>query len=253
MNKELGVSLIMPSYLGEYPGSRSNPVDKFIRAVKSFLDNNEVNKELIIVSDGCQLTNDTYNKLFKNENNIRLITVEKSEFAWPGELRECGRSIAKYDWIGYLDADDYILPFYIKSIVDLIKKYPDTKVFKNNQMFLPILSDEELLKSPRYLDIMPWSKLEDFKKFRESSDGIRVNFLNKTWVLVKVSKINGTWSFVHNKYVSVRWRNSKEMGEDVDFLINLGKEYEINYVDFPGYVICHITNVQDRSQLVYEV
>ena len=46
------ISVIMQSYLGEYPGARSNPKYKFVRAVNSFLLQKHPDKELIIVSDG---------------------------------------------------------------------------------------------------------------------------------------------------------------------------------------------------------
>ena len=58
------VSVIMASFLGSYPGRSSNPEDKFIRAVKSFITQTYENKELIIVSDGCQMTNMLYKNLF---------------------------------------------------------------------------------------------------------------------------------------------------------------------------------------------
>ena len=81
--KEIGISVIMPSYLGEYPGSRSNPKEKFIRAVESFRLQDHSKKELIIVSDGCEITNSIYFERWLNDKNISLIRVEKQK-GWPG-------------------------------------------------------------------------------------------------------------------------------------------------------------------------
>ena len=50
------LSLVMQSYLGEYPGSRQNAVDKFHRAVKSVLNQNNPNWELVVIADGCKIT-----------------------------------------------------------------------------------------------------------------------------------------------------------------------------------------------------
>ena len=47
------ISIIMQSFLGNYPGSRKDPDFKFMRAVKSFQTQLYKNCELIIVSDDC--------------------------------------------------------------------------------------------------------------------------------------------------------------------------------------------------------
>jgi glycosyltransferase involved in cell wall biosynthesis len=136
---ELGITVIMASYLGEYPGSRSNPVQKFIRAVKSFQQQTLQEKQLIIVSDGCGLTNATYEDLFKSDPQITLIRFEKQE-GWPGLLREAARSIAKYEWIMYLDSDDFYLSDYLEKILSIEKTNID--FLKIRKFVMPILNGE---------------------------------------------------------------------------------------------------------------
>ena len=48
------ISVIMASFL--QMGHKTNQDIKFVRAVKSFLNQTYKDKELIIVSDGCQKT-----------------------------------------------------------------------------------------------------------------------------------------------------------------------------------------------------
>ena len=54
----------MQSYLGDYPGSRTEPERKFVRAVNSFLNQTNKNSELIIVSDNCKITEKLYKENF---------------------------------------------------------------------------------------------------------------------------------------------------------------------------------------------
>ena len=250
----MGISVIMASYLGEYPGSRKDPVDKFIRAVKSFLNNTLNEKELIIVSDGCEITNTVYEKHFKNFDNIKLVRVEKREHSWPGELRECGRSIAKYEWITYLDADDYYLRKYLQVLLLIIKENPDHRVFTSTQIAIPIPSDDQLKQWPYFIDISPWGTLNEFRAWRDSKNrnGIIFKSNDIEFVLVQSKSTIGTWCLTHNKYVSSRWRNSKEMGEDANFIQSLIKSENVKSISCPGYMICHITKVDNRDNIVWE-
>ena len=50
------LSVIMPSFLGEYDGCASDRENKFIRSVHSFLENSIDEKELIVVGDNCEIT-----------------------------------------------------------------------------------------------------------------------------------------------------------------------------------------------------
>lgn len=97
------ISVVMPSYLGNYEGSASNKEDKFIRAIQSLIDNTYQQWELIVVADGCELTN----KLLKNFNDKRIRSFEiPKQDKWSGLVRNIGISKAKYEWIAYLDTDD---------------------------------------------------------------------------------------------------------------------------------------------------
>ena len=64
------ITWIMQSYLGEYEGSRANSDKKFIRAVKSFLAIPDERTQLVIASDGCEITHKLYYKHFKKEQQI---------------------------------------------------------------------------------------------------------------------------------------------------------------------------------------
>jgi glycosyltransferase involved in cell wall biosynthesis len=110
------VSVIMASYLQHYPGCAKNSDKKFIRAVNSFKKQTYTNSELIIVSDGCQLTNAIYEQYFANDENIKLIRANK--YPTYGGLRQEGLKIATGEIILYVDADDMIGKTHIETVVN---------------------------------------------------------------------------------------------------------------------------------------
>ena len=106
----------MQSYLGQYPGSRSDSSTKFIRAVQSFLDQTHKDSELIIVSDGCEKTHQLYYELYKSEPRIKYVYVDKdTPNMYEGEVkyyrglpRQIARSLVTGEITTYMDSDDYV-------------------------------------------------------------------------------------------------------------------------------------------------
>lgn len=234
----IGISVIMPSYLGEYPGSRKDPEKKFIRAVESFLLNNVSNKELIIVSDGCDVTNRIYKDKFEQYDFIKLVQVEKRKATWPGELRECGRSLAKYDWITYLDTDDiYIQNHLGLTLTAILNRKEGVTVLLNDKYVFPIPENpNEIMLAYVGMDI------DSYNKFRSST----LELYDNKVATSRAKGHFGTWQIVHHKHVPHRWRNNEEMGEDYFFIENL-KSTE-KWDEFTGtYLICH--NTRDRKTI----
>lgn len=226
----------MPSYLGEYPGSRKDPDKKFIRAVKSFREQTLKEKELIIISDGCEITNQIYQDNWKEDPTIRLIISEKMQVTWPGELREVGRSIAKYDWIAYLDSDDAYGKNHLNIIHNAIQnREKDVTVLLNTRYILPFPENPTQLM----LDYVGMN-LEKYNKTRDSLEEI----LGHQMVAAHAKGHFGTWQIVHHKQVPHRWMNSDEMGEDAFFIERIKKTEKLQ--EFKGsYIICHCTHKRE--------
>lgn len=236
----VGISVIMPSYLGEYPGSRKNPDKKFIRAVESFRSQTFENKELIIISDGCELTNQIYQEKWQQDPTIRLIRSEKMEVTWPGELREIGRSIAKYDWISYLDSDDVILSHHLETTWQRIhQRQKDVTVFFNMKYVfsLPEKPTELLLKTYGF-----GHNLNKYHEVRNSlSQPVIPGFENFKMAIGTAQCHCSTWQVIHHKYVPHRWKNSKDMGEDSFFCEELKKTEKWQEINCATYIISHYT------------
>ncbi len=99
------ISVIMASFL-QMP-NKTNQGPKFIRAVKSFLNQTYFDKELIIISDGCPLTMQLYHENFTQYPNIKIIPIPK-QVPYSGEMRNVGFKYASGQLIRYLDSDDVL-------------------------------------------------------------------------------------------------------------------------------------------------
>jgi hypothetical protein len=131
------ISVIMQAFLGDYPGARTKPKEKFIRAVNSFLAQYHQEKELVIVSDGCEITKKMYELFFSDKEEIKFcylhrdLEKEKSMYAedngliyYRGTPREVGRAIATGELITYFDSDDVMLPNRLSDLNEFWKTVP---------------------------------------------------------------------------------------------------------------------------------
>ena len=107
------ISVIMASYLGDYPGAASNREAKLERAIASFLKQNI--GELIIIADGCEKTVDIV-KTYPN-SNIKLIEIDKQPL-FSGKVRQVGIEHASYNWICYLDSDDEFAEGHLQTLLN---------------------------------------------------------------------------------------------------------------------------------------
>jgi glycosyltransferase involved in cell wall biosynthesis len=104
------ISVIMPSYLGDYPNAATNREEKLPRAIESYLAQ-EIG-ELIVVADGCEKTAEIASKY-----PVTVISIDKQPF-FSGTPRNTGIQAAKYDYIAYLDNDDMFGKGHLKAITD---------------------------------------------------------------------------------------------------------------------------------------
>jgi len=144
------VSVVMASYLGAYPGRASNPEQKFVRAVKSFLTQTYENKELIIVSDGCEVTERLYQFNFSKFPHIKFIKIEKQP-TYSGDCRNAGLDLVEGDIVTYLDNDDI---FGKKHLEIIMEQFDDDLEFAYYDDYLVTSADFKKLHKryvePRY-------------------------------------------------------------------------------------------------------
>jgi glycosyltransferase involved in cell wall biosynthesis len=206
------LSVIMPSYLGEYEGCASDRENKFIRAVHSFLENSLDDKELIVVGDCCEKTEELLKMYFAYELSIGIIKFyqfKKKQKLFSGSLRSKGIELALGEYICYLDTDDILGKGHLLSIYNQVKT--------------------------QNLD---WAYFNDYI----NSDG---GLITKKVELKKDSI--GTSSIIHRKHKNIYWDKCDGYGHDYLFVERLIKWSEKRDKIYGGtYIICHIPNQVDR-------
>lgn len=248
--EDLKVSFIMQVYLGDYPGSRSNATEKFHRAVYSFLNLDNKNSELVIVSDGCKIAHDAI-KRYKGNPRIKYAYVhkegakmyEESQDAkkyYRGLPRQIGLTIASGNYVTYMDSDDMLMPYAADAIID---RFMDTdfKFMLNGSWY-----DHESYRyfyqgNPKFEENNPAEDLEipgtDIKLIQVKTSGINVNYA--PWLLSHVKDIDR----------SISWEDleSNEISEDILFgrkMRDMYFEQSMVYRD-PFYIRCHVKDVYD--------
>lgn len=240
----------MQSYLGDYPGSRSNPEQKFIRAVYSFLMQDYVNKELVIVSDGCKITERLYNAHFKHYSEVKYIYFDKEATSpkmyedidgtkhFRGMPRKIGNDNATGDIICYLDSDDYLKQNYLTLVERAWSMVSENHKWIVNRSWY----DNEIIET-NPLD-------ESFKVLEKpiKENAIIIDGLDSKWIAEKVNQgyvITSTFLITHKRNCGVEWCDSNGTHEDQEFYKKLEKIGSGMFSTFAGYVRCHYTKRWD--------
>jgi glycosyltransferase involved in cell wall biosynthesis len=109
------ITVLMASFLGNYPNCADDREQKFQRAVNSFLEQSHRNAELIIVSDGCDRTDMLYDVYYKYYPHIRHFRIEKQPL-FSGNVRQRGLEEATGKIVTFLDSDDMLGRTHLANI-----------------------------------------------------------------------------------------------------------------------------------------
>ena len=129
------ISVIMPIY----------NVEKYLeRSVNSIRNQTYKNLEIILVDDG---STDASSKMCDDFATIdsRILVIHKPN-GGSSSARNAGIVMAKGDYIGFCDSDDYIEPDMYEGLLKIFMRHDDAKMA---QIMTNILTDEgELVQGP---------------------------------------------------------------------------------------------------------
>ena len=232
------ISVVMMSYLGDYPGARSNPIPKFNRAVQSVVDQKYKDWELIIVSDGCELTNQEYTANWSQHPQIQLVKTIKSTSRWPGSKRQIGIDHSSGTWITYLDADDIFTKDRLYSAYQEIKSSRNKVIFDDVQNMCFEKSKLRRWDSDPKMHLTPNNMAVSLKHSTHIPElGSDIYYYSD--VRSKTRPITGVFRIFHRKDINVKWQDQEKPGEDNAFIRRLKNVENYTTKSISGYIITH--------------
>lgn len=265
------ISVVMQSYLGEYPGSRKHPEFKFTRAVQSFLSQQHLDRELIIVADGCDKTKFLYEQLYSHHPQIKFVYVakknEKKTYEteekdgktikyYRGTPRRIGCSMVTGDIVTYMDSDDIMLPNRLSELEEAWKDKPDDVYWASNPL-------RYVHKAAVMIEDLTKKHFEGTVSIdRESELNLRLFgydiadpfYINLTFPETLVS--TATYALCHRRNVKAQWEDAVLVmegkkyisggSEDLNFAKSLQTLHGVGFrQSSAAYVVCHYNKLWD--------
>lgn len=262
------VSVIVPFY--------NPPKLRFRKCIESLIQQTYSNFEIIMINDGSE----DYYKIIVDEYaikdaRIRIITKENEGVS---VARNLGIEIAKGEYVSFVDADDYVEPTFLETLVNSIED-ADLAVCGIREQYFPIitrwenmnlfLSQPNLYNGIQYINFCA-NKLFDLLIIKENNIcfdaeiklGEDALFLNKYLGFCNSIRFNGEllYHYIPSPTSAVRkfqpdyWNWEQEVIEkqwDMFHKYNLTRNQELAMVawlfhKFKGALNYYIYNLEDR-------
>lgn len=212
--KNLKLSIVVPNYNNE----------KYLpTAIDCLLNQTYKNIEVIVVNDGSSGNCDS---IINHYNDERLKYVKHDKNKGLFQARLSGADIATGDYIGFLDADDYVS---IDLCRELMKKANDGKfdIIVENTV-LDFENDSKIVQKLRELNV---SLVDNNKIFDE---------------YFRQEGLNFSWHTVWNKIYSIDlWKKARKHYNKIDKHLLMTEDFAFSTVLF--YYAKSITNIENGT------
>jgi Glycosyl transferase family 2 len=193
-------------------------------AIRSVLDQNFSDLEIIVVDDGS--TDETEAVVTNIDAGVRFL---KQQRGGPGAARNLGWSVARGEYIGFLDSDDVWFPWTSRTYLRCIEEF----------------------KQPAFIVGTPFrfSSEEELAAVRQSC--ISAAFYRDYFASAAKPIWVGAGGMLLHRSCIARFEASRMNGEDHDLALHLGEQPGFVWIKKPftfGYRRHHLTEVLDLGQ-----
>ena len=112
------ISVVIPAY---------NASATIERAIHSVLVQTIAVDEIIVIDDGSLDRTSEFVRQLASESNLCIKLIQQAN-ANAASARNHGIAVSRYDWIAFLDADDYWEPDKIQRQLNVLQRYPNVSV-----------------------------------------------------------------------------------------------------------------------------
>ena len=214
------ISVVIPLY---------NKEKSVIRAVQSVLNQSYLDFELLVINDGS--TDNSVNQLSEIKDE-RLNIINKSN-GGVSSARNLGLSLAKFDYVAFLDADDTWKPDFLEKMNLLIEKAPSAALYGARQDV--VLDNGNLVQS----------------SVSTLSDNF-IGYVGDYFLIALKGLLFHTSCVVVNKKLlnnKIFFDESLIKGEDLDFYFNIALRYKVAY--FNKVLSCYHKDAENRAMQKY--
>lgn len=193
-----------------------NKEDFILTAVNSVLQQSFEDFELLIINDGS--TDSSLEKL-KSIRDSRLKIINQDNQG-VGAARNTGFKNAKFEWIAFLDADDFWSPAHLNELYKIIQSHPSSRMVSTQNIIINVNDQPYPL-----VDENANFKIREIDYFFEAAKKLTV--VHSSSVAINKHVYNSIGGFSNHK-----------MGEDLEYWARVALNYNVAISERPTSYYC---------------